>query len=49
MTLDDAIKAIEDLIESFPDDIYVEALGEMEDRARTAREAKEAEDREAGA
>ena len=43
MTLDEAIRRIEDLINELPDEIFVAALEEMEDRARTAREAKESE------
>ena len=41
MTLKEAIQKIEDLIAEFPDDILIEALEEMEDRAHNARVAKD--------
>lgn len=37
---DKYIEQIEDLINEFPDDLFIELLEEMEDHARTAREAR---------
>lgn len=38
--LDKYTEQIEDLINEFPDDLFIELLDEMIDRARTAREAR---------
>jgi hypothetical protein len=38
--MDEWIQKIEDLINEFPDERFIELLEEMEDRAKIAREAR---------
>jgi hypothetical protein len=42
-TLKEAERAIQELIDSFSDDIFIEACEEMESAAQVAREARQAE------